>query len=233
MGILNLTPDSFWEPSRYDMSVFQNPGVDIVDIGAVSTRPGAESVSEREEWERLCPILSNLHTDKKLSIDTTRSSIVRKAFEMVGPFMVNDISAGEDDPQMLSTVAELGLRYVAMHKRGNPRTMDTMCDYPCGVMAELLRYFGIFALKARQTGVSDWILDPGLGFAKTDAQNMEILRNLDMLRIFGRPILLGPSDKRFTKGREREVAQLCAGADILRLHVSQESKQFPAGSDID
>lgn len=221
MGILNLTPDSFWEPSRYDMSVLQDPGVDIVDIGAVSTRPGAEPVSESQEWERLYGLLSVLRTDKAISIDTTRSSIVRRAFELIGPFIVNDISSGEDDPQMLATVSSLGLSYVAMHKRGNPDTMDSLCDYPGGVMPELLRYFRDFERRAALAGVSDWILDPGLGFAKTDEQNMEILRNLDALRVFGRPILLGPSDKRFTRGREKEVAELCARADILRLHIKR------------
>lgn len=218
MGILNLTPDSFWEAGRNDMRIFDNPAVDIVDIGAVSSRPGADPVSAEEEWRRLEPALSALPCGRKISVDTSRASIVRKAFEAAGPFIVNDISAAEDDPGMLETVSGLGLGYVAMHKRGNPRTMDGLCDYPEGVVAELLRYFDDFSKRAAAAGLTDWILDPGLGFAKTVEQNFEILNNLQALRVFGRPILLGPSHKRFTAGRESEVLGLCRQADIVRLH---------------
>ncbi len=217
-GILNLTPDSFRESSRYDLEIFLNPKVDIVDIGAVSSRPGAAPVSEEQEWARLEPVLSCLPCGKRISIDTTRSSIVRRAFALIGDFIVNDISAGEDDPQMLHTAAELNLEYVAMHKRGTPATMDSLCHYENGVVNELLAYFTAFAAKAQKAGLSRWILDPGLGFAKTPEQNMEILYNLKALRVFGRPILAGPSNKRFTLGREEEVMRLCLQADIVRLH---------------
>ncbi len=218
MGILNLTPDSFWEPSRYNMEVFNDPAVDIVDIGAVSSRPGAEPVSEEQEWQRLEPVLRHLPQGKRISIDTTRSLIVRKAFGLIGDFIVNDISAGEDDAEMLSTVSELGLEYIAMHKRGTPATMDSLCHYENGIMNELLAYFAGFAARAREAGLARWILDPGLGFAKTPEQNMEILQNLDALKVFGRPVLAGPSNKRFTRGREKEVMELCRKADIVRLH---------------
>lgn len=217
-GILNLTPDSFRESSRYDMDIFRNPKVDIVDIGAVSSRPGAAPVSEEQEWARLEPVLSHLPHGKRISLDTTRSSIVRRAYGLIGDFIVNDISAGEDDPQMLRTAAELGLEYVAMHKRGTPATMDSLCHYENGIMNELLAYFADFAHRAREAGLERWILDPGLGFAKTPEQNMEILYNLKALRVFGRPILTGPSNKRFTKGREEEVLRLCLQSDIVRLH---------------
>lgn len=218
MGILNLTPDSFWEAGRNDMAIFDNPAVDIIDIGAVSSRPGADWVSADEEWRRLEPALSALPRGRRISIDTTRVSIVKKAFEIIGPFIVNDISAAEDDPGMLETVADLGLGYVAMHKRGNPRTMDGLCDYPYGIVTEQLRYFEDFSKRAAAAGLTDWILDPGLGFAKTVEQNFEILNRLQDLRAFGHPILLGPSHKRFTAGRESEVLGLCRGADIVRLH---------------
>lgn len=290
MAIVNLTPDSFYAPSRVpikpssscpspdpssptcsgissaaDIAVerilsFFRAGASIVDLGAVSTRPGAAFVSARTEWRRLAPVLRALvahpfwgrsqevlvkvegafgEGPKKeagpspvnvppsylqtilggeglqqkigpspnrlgtipiaISIDTTRASIVRKAYKVIGPFIVNDISAGEDDPQMLPTVAELGLPYIAMHKRGNPQTMNDLCDYPDGVMAELVRYFTDFAERAAALGIRDWILDPGLGFAKTAAQNWEILEHLEELKVFGRPILIGTADKRFTK----------------------------------
>lgn len=219
MMVLNLTPDSFCESTRYDMKVLES-GADIVDIGAVSTRPGADEVSEEEEWCRLEPVLATLPKNLKVSIDTTRSAIVRKAYALIGPFIVNDISAGEDDPLMLSTVAELGLTYVAMHKRGTPKTMNDLTDYPQGVTKAVLEYFREFARRAEQASVRDWILDPGFGFAKTDAQNEELLDNLPLFREFGRPVLVGVADKRFTKGRTPELQRKAAilGADILRVH---------------
>ncbi|MCQ2174017.1 MAG: dihydropteroate synthase [Bacteroidales bacterium] len=218
MGILNLSPDSFQKSGMGDLSILESELADIVDIGAVSTRPGADDVSEEQEWARLEPAMEKLREGRPFSLDTTRSSIVRRVFSLKGGFTVNDVSAGELDREMLPTVAELGLGYVAMHRRGNPRTMDLLCDYPDGVMAELLEFFRDFSLRAERAGLRDWILDPGLGFAKTPAQNMEILRNLDSLRVFGRPILVGPSHKRFTRGREGEVLSLCRRADIVRLH---------------
>ena len=219
MGILNLTPDSFWEPSRYALDVLRS-GADIIDIGAVSTRPGAADVSLEEEWSRLEPVLKALDGSVRISVDTTRAEIVRRVFDVVGPFIVNDISAGEDDEGMLDTVGGLGLEYVAMHKRGNPRTMDGLTDYEGGVVAALKGYFEGFAVKAEMAGIKDWILDPGLGFAKTPEQCMEIILNLEELRVFGRPVLIGASNKRFTRGRTDEVHSLALehGADILRVH---------------
>lgn len=219
MMVFNATPDSFWESSRYDFSVFES-GADIIDIGAVSTRPGADPVSEDEEWSRLEPVLRRLPSGLKVSIDTTRSGIVRKAYALIGPFIVNDVSAGEDDPEMLPTVAEFGLVFVAMHKRGGPRTMDGLTEYPEGVVKAVTDYFEDFSARAAAAGVRDWILDPGFGFAKTDAQNMELLRHLAEFRRFGRPVLAGVADKRFTHGRTeklQKIALLC-GADILRVH---------------
>lgn len=238
MGILNLTPDSFYESSRYRMDIFGS-GVDIVDIGAVSTRPGAEPVTLEEEWARLEPVLSNLPPARpRISIDTTRAEIVRRVYGLIGPFIVNDISAGEDDPEMLATVGSLGLTYIAMHKRGGPQSMDALCDYsayataqwPSGVIPALLAYFEEFGRRAEAAGINDWILDPGLGFAKTPAQCWEILENLEALAVFGRPILIGAGDKRFTKfppawaayGDGNAVAEEIAlrhGATILRVHV--------------
>ena len=281
MAIVNLTPDSFYEPSRVwsdstdtarqvDAAMkrirqFLDAGADIIDLGAVSTRPGAADVPMEEEWRRLEPVLealaaakreggrsfavaqddskpqddskqqdesnpqdeSDCHSERseesfypEFSIDTTSAEIVRRAYEVIGDFIVNDISAGEDDPEMLQTVADLALTYIAMHKRGNPRSMDSLCDYPDGIMTELLRYFDAFAAKAEAIGIHDWILDPGLGFAKTEAQNWEILENLEQLKVFGRPILIGAADKRFTHGNTAAAHELAIahGADILRVH---------------
>ena len=155
-----------------------------------------------------------------LSVDTTRAEIVRRVYDCAGPFVVNDISAGEDDPGMLETVGRLGLPYVAMHKRGGPRSMDALCDYPDGGMPALVAYFTEFARRAEAAGITDWILDPGLGFAKTAEQNWEILSGLDALRVFGRPILIGAADKRFTGGDTEKAHRLALahGADILRVH---------------
>ena len=140
MGILNLNGDSFYAPSRYNFPVLDE-GPDILDIGAVSTRPGAAGVTAAEEWTRLKPVLRTLDGDVAVSLDTTRAEIVERACDLLGrPVIVNDISAGEDDPEMLATVGRLGLPYVAMHKRGNPRTMDTQCDYPEGILPVMLRF---------------------------------------------------------------------------------------------
>ena len=227
MAVVNLTPDSFFAPSRVRAAQAQEriralreAGADIIDLGAVSTRPGAADVSLREEWRRLAPVVRAWDRAVPLSVDTTRAEIVRRVYDCAGPFVVNDISAGEDDPEMLATVGRLGLPYVAMHKRGNPRTMDTQCDYPEGILPALTAYFTAFAAKAEELGIREWILDPGLGFAKTAEQNWEILEGLEALRVFGRPILIGAADKRFTDGDTEKANRLALvhGADILRVH---------------
>lgn len=236
MRILNMTPDSFWEQSRMDLSVLESDA-DIVDIGAVSTRPGAQDVSPEKEWERLLPAIDRIselrkeHKTPVFSIDTTRTSIVRRVYDRIGQFIVNDISAGEDDPDMLRTVGELKLPFIAMHKRGNPRSMDSMCDYSefstgsnsSGVVEALLHYFSGFEKKASAWGIDNWILDPGLGFAKTDEQCWEILRRADELAVFKRPLLIGYADKRFTRSIPdgNALAQglaLYHGAAIIRVH---------------
>ena len=234
MGIINLTPDSFYAPSRVDGETALRERIDdllsrgcgILDLGAVSTRPGASYVPVEEEWRRLKPALHTAAAAAKVSVDTTSSVIVRRVYEEIGPFIVNDISAGEDDPAMLPLVAELGLPYIAMHKRGNPRSMDALTDYPQGVTAAVKEYFRQFAGKAERLGISEWILDPGFGFAKTSEQNWQLLRDLPIFREFGRPILVGVADKRFTKdplfgGGDPSLAERLAvegGADILRIH---------------
>ena len=184
-------------------------------------------------WRRSCEGIPSI------SVDTTSAEIVRRTYGRIGRFIVNDISAGEDDPAMLPTVAELGLPYIAMHKRGNPRSMDTLTEYPQGVVKAVDEYFGQFAEKAEKLGITEWILDPGFGFAKTAEQNWELLENLPAFRHFGRPILVGVADKRFTRTPNpfancsssatttdtqaigSQYAERLAeerGADILRIH---------------
>ena len=239
MGIVNLTPDSFYAPSRVEsagelssrISDLLSRGCSIIDFGAVSTRPGAEDVPPEEEWRRLetARLLFAGEEDSgfTVSVDTFRSGIVRNVFDLLGrPFIVNDISAGEDDPDMPGTVAELHLPYIAMHKRGNPRNMDSLTGYRGGVTCAVLEYFEEFAGRAREYGIEDWILDPGFGFAKTVAQNWELLANLSSFKRFGKPVLAGVADKRFTKdpqfnGGDPALAERLAvigGADILRIH---------------
>ncbi|MDO5321104.1 MAG: dihydropteroate synthase [Bacteroidia bacterium] len=231
MGILNLTPDSFIESSRAvpadvpaRIRTMQDAGASIIDLGAVSTRPGASPVGLEEEWLRLEPALravAAMPSRPQISIDTTRAEIVRRAFSVLGEFIVNDISSGEDDPEMLGVAGSLGLPYVAMHKRGTPSTMDGLCEYPEGIIPSLTSYFKDFERRASAAGVSDWILDPGLGFAKTPEQCWEILYGLEALTALGHPVLIGASDKRFTGGNTAlaHAVAILHGASILRLHM--------------
>lgn len=236
MAILNLTPDSYFAPSRHNMAQLSS-GADIIDIGAMSTRPGAADVSEAEEWARLEPVLRTLGEEVVLSIDTFRSGIVRKAAALLGRrFIVNDISAGEDDAAMLDTVAELGLGYVAMHKKGDPRTMQSLCQYDEGITEAVLSYFDDFETRASEAGIKDWVLDPGFGFAKTVEQNYRLMEDLEKFSRFGREILVGVSRKSMIyrplgitpedalpPTQALHMAALERGADILRVHDVQEA----------
>ena len=180
MGIVNLTDDSFYAASRCvdvpevvkTVRNMLDEGATIIDFGACSSRPGSEPVGPEEEWKRLEPVLREVREmwpDLEISIDTSWASVVSQAYDLIGKFIVNDISAGEDDPQMLPLVGRLGLRFIAMHKRGDSRTMQAMTDYD-DVVEEVISYFKEFAAKAERNGVKDWILDPGFGFAKTVSQ---------------------------------------------------------------
>lgn len=224
MGILNLTPDSFYAGSRVAGADALSrarrmwaDGANVVDLGACSTRPGAPQPSLEEEWARLEPVLLEMtgyalsgdsgplplsgggqapgREFPPISIDTYRAEIVRRAYETIGPFLVNDISAGGMDPEMLETVGRLGLPYVAMHMRGTPENMQGLTDYD-DVVEEVLRYFRNFGAKAADAGIREWILDPGFGFAKTVEQNYELLRRLrEITQAFDSPVLVGLSRK--------------------------------------
>ena len=238
MGIVNLTPDSFFAGSRRQgaeavarAAQMLAQGADVIDLGACSTRPGSPQPSLEEEWSRLEPVLHEMAGyAPAISIDTYRAEIVRRAHEIIGPFMVNDISAGGMDPEMLETVGRLGLPYIAMHMRGTPETMQSLTDYP-DVVEEVKGYFRRFAQKAGAAGIRDWILDPGFGFSKTLEQNYQLLGGMDQLLELGRPILAGVSRKSMIYkalgiGPEEampatQVVQFAAlqkGATWLRVH---------------
>lgn len=248
MGIVNLTGDSFWEGSRMmrgdgevdvegvvrRVGQMIDDGADIIDLGACSTRPGSEGVGVEEEWRRLSSALSEIKRhfpQAKISIDTYWSEIVRRAYELIGEFIVNDISAGKMDDRMLGVVGRIGLPYIAMHMKGTPKDMQQRTDYLRGVMADEIEYFTEFARKAEENSIRQWCLDPGFGFSKTIEQNYELLRGLPQLKRFDRPILVGVSRKSMiyrplgltpeTSLTATQVVQyeaLRQGADILRVH---------------
>ena len=231
MGVVNVNGDSFFAGSRAEgveafigrvESLFAR-GVDIIDVGAVSSRPGAAYVTAQEEWRRLEPVLScwaERYAGLSLSIDTFRSEIVRQAFDRVGPFLVNDISLGSEDPNLLPTVSFLSLPYVAMHRRGTFATMHEDWHYD-DVTAEVLAYFRAFSDRADALGI-DWTLDPGIGFSKSSEEGLTLLRNLGRFRDeFHRPILVGVADKRITAlvpQEELHRIAVAGGATILRIH---------------
>ena len=250
MGIVNLTDDSYFSASRCASpsqavalaSRLVDEGASILDFGACSTRPGAEAVGAEEEWRRLRPALEAVRKefpDVRISVDTYWSDVVRRAYDAIGDFIVNDISAGEDDPQMLPLVGRLGLTYVAMHKRGTPQTMQSMTDYE-DVTTEVADYFSDFSDRAGQSGVRDWILDPGFGFAKTLEQNYQLMRGLSRFKAFSpsRKLLVGVSRKSMvyrllgiTPEESLPATQvlhlhaLQNGADILRVHDVEQAVQ--------
>lgn len=249
LGIVNLTDDSYYAPSRAasgeaflsHVRQLVEEGADLVDIGACSTRPGSRPVGAEEEWKRLEPALKALRSefpDLPVSIDTYWSPVVARVYDCIGTFTVNDISAGAMDPSMLPLVGGLGLPYIAMHMRGTPETMQSLTDYPEGVTAAVLRYFEGFASRAEEAGIRDWILDPGFGFAKTVAQNWTLLEELDRLQAPGKPILVGISRKSMIYKRfgitpeeslpATQVAHYMAlerGATYLRVHDVAEARR--------
>lgn len=242
MGIVNLTDDSFFSGSRYlDSDLEQvigrmvDEGMDIVDLGACSTRPGSVSVSQEQEVERIVPaveLIRRCFPSLRISVDTFRSEVVRCCRKAGGIDIVNDISAGEDDPAMLEVVAAEGLDYVAMHKRGTPQTMQSLCDYgSLGVVESVAEYFRVFAERAGKAGVKSWMLDPGFGFAKTVEQNYELLDALPRFLEFGVPLFVGVSRKSFIYKPLGLTPETCleqtqqvhrraleGGADVLRVH---------------
>lgn len=242
MGIINVTPDSFWEGSRAAdadsiagrAAAMIADGADIIDLGACSTRPGAETCDAATEEARIAvgvEAVRSVSADIPLSVDTFRASVARSAVEY-GADIVNDISGGDLDPEMMPTVASLHVPYIMMHMRGTPATMQSMCDYPEGVVAEVVADLSRKIERFRLAGVADIIADPGLGFAKTVGQNYELLRSTaEIEELLGTPVLIGLSRKSMltrplgitaADALEATTAAntlaLVIGAAILRVH---------------
>lgn len=240
MGILNITPDSFYSGSRFmeptavlkQAEMMLKEGADFMDVGGYSTRPGAELISAEEERDRVIPAIKAIRKEfpeSLLSIDTFRSGIAKAALEE-GANLINDIFGGESDPMMFRTAAEYRVPYILMHMRGTPQTMNQLTDYE-NLIKEVLDYFHQKLDQLKQVGVKDVIVDPGFGFAKTVDQNFELLKNLQQFQVLGKPLLVGLSRKSMiwrTLETTPDLAlngttvlntiSLLKGASILRVH---------------
>ena len=247
MGILNLTPNSFYDGGKYKDEIqvlnqverMLDDGATFIDVGAYSSKPNAEFVSEEEELHRLLPIvelLVNKFPEVLLSVDTFRSQVAKKAIEN-GVAIVNDISAGKLDEKMIETVAKLNVPYIMMHMKGNPKTMQSLTNYE-DILKEMIFYFSERIAVARSFGVNDIVIDPGFGFAKTLEQNYEVLQKLELFSMLELPLLVGVSRKSMiykTLENSPEEAlngttvlntiALQKGAKILRVHDVKEAME--------
>lgn len=205
MGILNVTPDSFYDGSRcpdtarIEARVRQmvGDGADVIDIGAYSTRPGAAEVTAAEELARLergMEVVRRVAPDAIVSVDTFRADVARSCVEQLGVDIVNDVAGGTLDDRMFATVAQLGVPYIVMHMRGTPATMQQLTDYD-NVTADVLKYLARKVDELHQMGVNDVIADPGFGFSKTVEQNYELMRGLEVFHELRVPLLVGVSRK--------------------------------------
>ncbi len=247
MGIVNVTPDSFFDGGRYvamedaleHATGLLGDGADILDIGAYSSRPNAKHVSEDEEIDRLIPFIQKLkmkHPDSIISVDTFRAKVAEEAIQ-AGAHIINDISGGSLDKEMYATVGRLKVPYILMHMRGNPQTMQSLTDYD-DLISDISYYFADRISKLRASGVQDIILDPGPGFAKTLDQNYELICRFSEFKSFGLPLLgavsrksmiynaLGISAQEALNGTAvlNTVLLLCS-ADLLRVHDVKEAKE--------
>ena len=245
MGILNLTPDSFFDGGKFNSiegavkraEQMLTEGADILDLGAYSSRPGAEDISEDEELNRLIPALEAIvkcFSDALISVDTFRSVVAEKALQ-VGAHIINDISGGNLDSNLPEVAATFNAPYICMHMKGTPQTMQkNLKQKP--VTPEVLSFFAHRVPELINKGVKDVIIDPGFGFGKTLEQNYEMVENLSDFCIFGKPILVGVSRKSMIRLKYGESAEqtlkgtieenrelLKNGADILRVHDVKEA----------
>ncbi len=247
MGILNLTPDSFFDGGKFnsDFEVLSQAekmlmdGATFIDLGAVSSKPNAAEVSESEELKRLIPFVEKIiknFPEAILSIDTFRSKVAAESV-CCGAAIINDISAGSFDTSMMKTVANLGVPYVMMHVKGTPQTMQSIANYE-NVVKEILFYFSQKMALARSFGICDLIIDPGFGFAKTIAHNFDILKKLTLFKTLDTPVLVGISRKSMIyKTLNVNVIDalngttvlntfaIQKGASILRVHDVKEAMQ--------
>lgn len=245
MGILNVTPDSFYDGGRYmsqrdierRIETIITEGADIIDIGAYSTRAGAREISEEDEWQRLqrgLKTIYEIYPEAIVSVDTFRSGIARRAVDM-GAAMINDISGGDLDSGMYDTMAELHVPYVVMHMQGTPRTMQESPSYD-NVTNDVISDLSIKVSELRKRGVKDIIIDPGFGFGKKITDNYQLLNSIEKFAIFEKPIMVGVSRKSMiykTIGTTPEESlngttalnaiALIKGASILRVHDVREA----------
>ena len=248
MGILNLTPDSFYAESRIQgekavrdrAREIIGQGGSIIDVGACSTRPGAAPVPAKEEMERLrfgLEIIRREYPEAIVSIDTFRADVARQCVEEYGADIINDISGGEADAQMFDTVARLGVPYILMHMQGTPQTMQDAPSYE-NLLRDIFLYFARKVQQLRDRGAKDIVLDPGFGFGKTLAQNYELMAHLEEFRLFGLPLLVGISRKsmiyRLLGGTPQDalngttalnVVALMKGTHILRVHDVRQAAE--------
>lgn len=247
MGILNVTPNSFFDGGKYknDSEILSRVekmlinGATFIDIGAYSSKPSAEFVSEEEELQRIVPIVKLIlehFPETLISIDTFRSEVAKACIEN-GAAIINDISAGILDDKMLETIAKYNVPYIMMHMRGTPQTMQTMTSYE-NVVKEILFYFSERIAQARSLGINDLIIDPGFGFAKTLEQNYEVLQKMELFEMLGLPLLAGFSRKSMIYKTLHSSAEealngttvlntiaLTKGAKILRVHDVKEAME--------
>lgn len=245
MGILNITPDSFYDGGKRKTKMeflvhaekMLEEGADFVDVGAYSSRPGAADISEEEELNRILPVVETLvqnFPDIILSIDTFRSKVARKCIE-AGAAFINDISAGNLDPNMMKTIGELQVPYIMMHMRGTPQTMKDLNAYD-DLIEDVLYYFSEKIAEARDHGINDLIIDPGFGFSKNISQNFELLSHLELLKNLDLPLLSGLSRKSLIYKTFKTIPEealngttvlntisLMKGANILRVHDVKEA----------
>ena len=241
MGILNVTPDSFYNGSRCTdeqtirkrVRTIVDEGAQMLDIGGYSSRPGADNISADEEYSRLSRglrIIKEEAPDIIVSVDTFRADVAQRCYDDWGIDIVNDIAAGGLDNRMIETVARIRVPYIMMHMRGNPHTMTSLTDYN-DIVGDILQYFGEKISEAAFAGINDIIIDPGFGFSKTLDQNYELLERLDVFKALDMPILVGMSRKSMlyrlldTTPAESlnstssfNVVSLLKGASIIRVH---------------
>lgn len=247
MGIVNITPDSFFKDSRAaepdevvdKAGKMLREGADLLDLGAYSTRPGAAEITAEEELDRLIPAIEAVRKafpEAVISADTFRSKVAIEAVKS-GAGMVNDVSGGTLDPEMFETIGNLQCPYVLTHMRGTPGTMSQLTDYK-SVFGDIAYWFSEKITELRQAGVKDILLDPGFGFAKTTEQNFELLSRLADFRVFGLPVMAGVSRKGMiwkTLGIQPEKAlngttvlntyALLHGASVIRVHDVKEAAE--------
>jgi dihydropteroate synthase len=248
MAILNITPDSFYDGGKHvslkeiksHVNNLIEEGADIIDVGAYSTRPGANDVSAEEELKRLSPVLQMLRSDFAkliISVDTFRSEVAQRVVEGFHVDMINDISAGDLDENMFQTIAKLQVPYIMMHMQGTPQTMQKDPQYK-NVVQEIMKYFSKKIDSLKLLGVNDVIIDPGFGFGKTVDHNFQLLKHLSDFRIFELPVLVGVSrksminkvleispDKALNGTTVVHTMALLNGANILRVHDVKEAKE--------